>query len=318
MNLTSLQPPLGFKSELCLLPFDHRSSFERDLLGIQGREPTTRESTEISTYKQIIYDGFKLAVPLKVPKEIAGILVDEQFGREILDDARSRHFMRACCVEKSGKEEFDFEYGVDFQSHILTIKPEFVKALVRYNPDSDAALNRRQAIRLRTLSDFCHKHGFRFMFELLVPATPGQLDQLGGSRSRYDLELRPKLMLNTLSELQAQGVEPDIWKVEGLPSTEEYAKLAEQACRGDRKAVALIVLGRSESKHTVISWLKAAAPLPQYKGFAIGRTIWLDPLTKVRRRELSPLDASKAIAEQFAFFYDAWRSARPHHSMRAA
>ena len=62
----------------------------------------------------MIYDGFQAAVAGGVPKEKAGILVDEQFGAAILRDAAANGFTTACPAEKSGQDEFDFEYGEEF------------------------------------------------------------------------------------------------------------------------------------------------------------------------------------------------------------
>ena len=111
--------------------------------------PLTREHTEkIAETKQVIYDGFKTAIELGVPREKAGILVDEQFGAAILRDAAADKFFTSCPCEKSGQEEFDFEYGEEFAKHIETFRPTFCKVLVRYNAEGDKALNKRQSARL--------------------------------------------------------------------------------------------------------------------------------------------------------------------------
>src|SRR5205085_10190232 len=119
-------------------------------------------------------------------------------------------------VEKSGQDEFDFEYGEEFGAHIERFDPDFSKVLVRYNPDGDAEMNRRQAGRLRRLADWLHERDRKFLFELLVPAEPSQLEQVEGDADRYDKALRPELMRRTIAELHDGGVEPDIWKIEGI------------------------------------------------------------------------------------------------------
>src|SRR5271169_5815591 len=139
---------LGFDKPLYVLPFDHRGSFETKMFGWEGTL-TAEQTAQIAAAKQVIYDGFKAAVAAGVPKEKAGILVDEQFGAAILRDAAAQGYLTACPAEKSGQDEFDFEYGEGFAEHIEAFHPTFCKVLVRYNPDGDAALNRRQATRLR-------------------------------------------------------------------------------------------------------------------------------------------------------------------------
>src|SRR5215472_7343585 len=183
--------PLGFDKPLYILPFDHRGSFQKKMFGWDG-ELSPQQTTEIAATKQAIYDGLKVAVAAGVPKEKAGILVDEQFGAAILRDAAAQGYMTACPAEKSGQDEFDFEYGADFARHIEAFQPTFCKVLVRYNPEGDSALNQRQSVRLKQLSDYLHaKSQSRFMFELLVPPERAQLDRLKDDRKAYDLELRP-------------------------------------------------------------------------------------------------------------------------------
>ena len=148
--------------------------------------------------KQVVYDGFKRALAKGAPRDAGGILVDEQFGAAILRDARSQGFITCAPAERSGQEEFAFEYGDRWREHIAAFAPTFVKVLVRYNPESDAAMNRRQAARLKELSDYCHRSGHRFMFELLVPMTHEQSDRLEGDHRHYDRELRPSLMIGFL------------------------------------------------------------------------------------------------------------------------
>ena len=207
-----------------------------------------------------IYDGFKAAVAAGVPKEKAGILVDEQFGAAILRDAAASGYTTACPAEKSGQDEFDFEYGDNFAKHIEAFHPTFCKVLVRYNPEGDASLNQRQTARLKRLSDYIHDQSqSRFMFELLVPAEKAQLDRLKGDKKAYDLELRPRLMVQAIEQLQDAGVEPDVWKIEGLDRRDDCAKMVAAARRGGRDKVSCIVLGRGEDDKKVHEWLATAA-----------------------------------------------------------
>src|ERR1700719_2923169 len=146
---------IGFDRPLYILPFDHRGSFQKNLFGWSGTLTIDR-TAQIATAKQVIYDGFRAALKAGVPEQKAGILVDEQFGAAILQNATRNGYITACPVEKSGQEEFDFEYGEDFVKHIEAFQPTFCKVLVRYNPEGDQALNVRQTARLKRLSDYLH------------------------------------------------------------------------------------------------------------------------------------------------------------------
>src|SRR6516165_5224716 len=168
---------IGFDKPLYVLPFDHRGSFQTKMFGWKGTL-SDEQTAQVAAAKQVIYDGFKAAVAAGVPKNKAGILVDEQFGAAILQDAAKNGYSTSCPAEKSGQDEFDFEYGEEFAKHSEAFHPASCKVLVRYNPEGEKALNQRQAARLKRLSDYLHNQGnSRFMFELLVPAEPTQLDR---------------------------------------------------------------------------------------------------------------------------------------------
>src|SRR5215467_7109402 len=296
--------PVGFDQPLYILPFDHRATFEIKMFG--WHEPLSGAQTgEIAAAKKVIYDGFKAAVKAGVPKEKAGILVDEQFGAEILRDASATGFITACPAEKSGRDEFDFQYGEDFAAHIEAFNPTFCKVLVRYNPEGDKGLNQRQSARLRRLSDYLKNKGrSRMMFELLVPPEKDQLARLKGDKKAYDLELRPKLMVEAIEQLQEAQVEPDLWKIEGLDRHEDCEKIVAAARRNGRDKVGCIILGRGEDDRKVHEWLSTAAAVPGFIGFAVGRTSFWDPLVAWRAGNISREQAVKDIERRYRGFVE--------------
>ncbi|MDB6172145.1 MAG: hypothetical protein JWL59_1456 [Chthoniobacteraceae bacterium] len=302
---------LGYSQPMYILPFDHRGSFETKLFGWHGAL-TPAQTAEIAAAKQIIYDGFKAAVAAGVPKEKAGILVDEQFGTAILHDASANGFTTACPVEKSGQDEFDFEYGKDFARHIEDFGPTFCKVLVRYNPEGDAMLNERQAMRLKRLSDYLHsKSKSRFMFELLVPPEKAQSDGLKGDTEAYDLKVRPRLMVQAIEQLQDSGVEPDVWKIEGLDHREDCEKIVSAAHRDGRDQVGCIILGRGEDDNRVHEWLTTAAGVKGFIGFAVGRTVFWTPLVNLRANRIPRESAVAEISGRYREFAAIFESALP-------
>src|SRR5207302_6841957 len=259
--------------------------------------------------KKVIFEGFQQAVAQEALRSAAGLLVDEQFGTDIARAAKEQGYLFAMPVEKSGQDEFDFEYGEDFGPHILDFDPTFSKVLVRYNPHGDQEMNRRQVERLRRLSDWLHQNGRTFLFELLVPAEPDQLAKVGGDAGRYDREVRPGLMVTTIWELQESGVEPDIWKIEGIDQRLDCERIVEQVTAGGRERVACVVLGRGADDAAVIEWLQQAAGVPGYVGFAIGRTIWWDPLKALLDGSTDRTAAASAIASNYVKMISAYRAA---------
>jgi myo-inositol catabolism protein IolC len=299
---------LGYTGKLYILAFDHRGSFQKKMFGISG-DPTPEQTETITDAKRLIYEGFRAAVESGAPKEAAGILVDEQFGGDTLREAKKDELIFAMPAEKSGQNEFDFQYGDDFGAHIEEFDPTFLKVLVRYNPDGDAEMNKRQTERLKRLSDWLHNNDRKFLFELLVPAEDAQLESVGGDADRYDKELRPDLMIRAIEELQRGGVEADIWKIEGIDTSEDCQRISDQVRSGGRDNVACVVLGRGANDEAVDHWLKQGAGVPGYVGFAIGRTIWWDSLKGFLDGNLDREVAAKQIAEKYRRFIDVYESA---------
>jgi myo-inositol catabolism protein IolC len=288
----------GYTRPLYILPFDHRSSYISGLFG--WKEPLNPEQIDaVASSKRVIYAGFEHAIADHVPQDRVGILVDEEFGSSILRDAAGKGYITAVSVEKSGQDEFEFAYGDEFAQHIEAVHPTFAKVLVRYNPEGDAALNQRQASRLARLSDYLHQANTLFMFELLVPPEPVQLKQVGGDKNAYDLQIRPRLMVQAVQALQDAGVEPDVWKIEGLDRREDGIKLVDAAHRGGRDTVGLIVLGRGAERDHVVHWLQTAATVPGFIGFAVGRTTFWQPLLDVEAKRISTDEAATQIAHNF-------------------
>jgi 5-dehydro-2-deoxygluconokinase len=299
---------IGYDQPLYVLPFDHRGSFQTKMFGWKGAL-SAEQTAEIARTKEVVYDGFKAAVAAGVPRGRAGILVDEQFGEAIIRDAVANGYTVAAPAEKSGQNEFDFEYGGDFAAHIEALDPTFCKVLVRFNPKDDEELNRRQTERLKRLSDYLHGNERKFMFELLVPALPAQLETVGGDKQAYEQQIRPRLMIESLQTLQDAGVEPDVWKIEGLDRREDCERVAQAARRGGREHVGCIVLGRGEDEKKVREWLNAAAGVPGYIGFAVGRTTFWDPIKAWREGQLSRDDAVKRVADNYSGWVEIFEKA---------
>ncbi|HEX3870535.1 MAG TPA: DUF2090 domain-containing protein [Pirellulales bacterium] len=303
-----MQSMLGYDQPLYVLPFDHRHSYGHEVFGFN--EPMPPEQIAIvAASKGVIYEGFKRALKAGVPKDRAAILVDEEFGTKVLRDAHHEGFHFALPLEKSGEREFHFEFD-DYEKRIEDFDPTFVKVLVRWNPGGDAAMNARQAGRLKKVSDYCHRNKRVFMFELLVPPEQKQLDKFGGDHKVYDREVRPGLMITAIEELQESGVEPDIWKIEGLDRKEDCVKLTAAARRDGRDNVGCIVLGRGEDEARVITWLQTAAPIEGFIGFAVGRSTFLQPIVDYRAKKLSADDAADEIARRFREWVDVFEKAR--------
>jgi myo-inositol catabolism protein IolC len=299
---------LGYDRQLYILAFDHRGSFEK-MVGTTGDADV--DQRKIAGAKQLIWEGFQRAVGEGTSKDTAGVLVDGQYGPDVARAAKAGGYKLAMPVEKSGVNEFDFEYGEAFGDKIEEFDPDFSKVLVRYNPEGDAALNERQIEKLRRLSEWLHEHRRKYLFELLVPAEPAQLAQVGGDTERYDSELRPELMLEAILQLQNGGVEADIWKIEGIDDREACREIAQLVRREGRDHVSCVVLGRGASDDKVDEWLRAGAGLEGYVGFAIGRSIFGESV-KAYAADPEGFDRDAAVEQvsaKYRRFIDVYESA---------
>jgi myo-inositol catabolism protein IolC len=293
---------LGYDGKLYILAFDHRGSFQKKMFGIQG-DPTPEETATITDAKKLIFEGMEVAVQRGLDASSAGVLVDEQFGGDVPELARKHGLSLTMPVEKSGQDEFDFQYGQDFGAHIEEFDPFASKVLVRYNPEGDEVMNQRQLGRLKQLADWLHDNGRLFLFELLVPAEDHQLEAVGGDTDRYDAELRPELMRRSIEDCQNFGVEVDIWKIEGVDTRADAEMLSEQARKGDgRENVKSVLLGRGASDEKVDHWLQQAAGVEGFIGFAIGRSIWWDALKGFLDGSLDRSAAAEQIADNYQRF----------------
>jgi myo-inositol catabolism protein IolC len=300
---------LGYDGKLYILAFDHRGSFQKKWFGL-GDEITQEDTDRITDAKTLIYEGLELALSQGAEPSITGALVDEQFGGDVPSRAKEHGIKLAMPVEKSGQNEFDFQYGDDFGAHIEKFDPDFSKVLVRYNPDDpDTEMNKRQLERLKRLADWLHENDRKFLFELLVPATDAQLEQVGGESDRYDAELRPDLMRRAIEEIQDAGIEVDVWKIEGVDEQSDCETLAQTTRRDGRDGVVCVLLGRGASDDKVDHWLRQAAPVDGFIGFAIGRSIWGDALTGYINGSLEREVASKQVAENYLRFVKVYEDA---------
>ena len=298
----------GYSEDLYILAFDHRGTITKGLLGVEGREPTEEEAKKVSELKQIIFDGFLKANESGITGGEPAILVDETFGQEIQQKAKEMNIKFAAPVEKSGQKVFDFEYGNQYGEKINEVGADFVKILVRWNPDDDEETRETQGKRVRELSDWLSKNDKKFLLEFLVPATEEQLASVENDQARYDSEIRPKLAVKVVQEMRERGADPDIWKIEGLETVEDCENVAAAIKTGDRENVMAVVLGRGASDEKVNEWLRAGSSVDGYRGFAIGRSIFWNALKGYHEGEKTKDEAVEEIAESYLGFLSVYQN----------
>lgn len=294
---------------LLIMAMDHRESFGRSLFGVTGDKPDHGQVAAMEAAKRLIYAGLA-AARARLPGGHAGVLVDERYGLPVIEAAHSDGVVLAVPVEHSGREWFELEWGEDWTEHVTAVQPDFAKVLVRDNPAFPADRRQQQLRALRQVSDGLSALGVSLIYELLVPATDGQLAAAGGSAASYDRELRPGLVRQVIADNQAAGVEPAIWKVEGLETADAAREIVTQIRAGGRGDVRAIVLGRDAPAERLDHWLEVAAPVDGFVGFAIGRSIWEEPIADHNHGKASDAETVAEIAERYLGFARRYWAAR--------
>ena len=302
MNVRGLYFEVAFRTgsiramSTFMLAFDHRNSLLTTFFEVTG-EPTDPEVAAACEVKRVIGDGLLNAIERAlVGADEAGALVDATYGADAIDALQDAGVRVAVPVEASGRREFGFEHS-DWRERLDATRPAWAKVLVRYNTDGDAATNERQRHRLLDLQTVARAIGVGFLFELLVPPEPNQRTPV------YDVEVRPDLVVRGLEELRKAGIAPDLWKIEGLDRREDCARVADVA------GAPCVVLGRGADAAAVERWLRTAAGVPGFDGFAIGRSIWWDPVRAYMDGGIHRDAAVSAIADRYGHFVDVYRDA---------
>jgi myo-inositol catabolism protein IolC len=292
---------------------DHRDSLQREIYGIQG-DPTADEAAQISAGKDAIFDGLRAAIDGGVDAARAGVLVDERYGARVATAARAAGIDLAMPIERSGQKLFLLEYGnfgtKEWLEHVERFDPDQVKVLVRDNPAYRG--NRElQFDRLAAVTRELRESGREFLIELLVPPVAAQLESVDGDALRYDRELRPGLTVRVIGDMHEAGIEPQIWKIEGLETADAAVAVVVAARRDGRDAVTCIVLGRDAPRERLDHWLTVAAGVEGFRGFAIGRSIWQQPLIDHLAGRATRSELVARVAEnytRFARIYDGVRA----------
>jgi len=273
--------------KLYILPFDHRSSF---------RKSFGEDAEKIKDYKHLIYEGILWAIAHGAPKEAAAILVDEEYGAKILTEAKTAGLRRILTLEKSGMPELELEGGDEFVERLDKWNPEYGKVLISYSPNDNSDKNSRVKEKLKMVSEACAVRNIKFLLEVLIIKTEADSDV---SAEVFEMHLRPELIRTAIREFYAEGIEPQIWKVEGIDDPIELSEVALAVQSGNRLDRGLVILGRDENKEKVENWLRVGATMKAVVGFAVGRTIFKEPLLQYDNQKATRVETVAEIGKRY-------------------
>lgn len=288
---------------LFVLPFDHQTGLFKTF---GWTEPITDEQLQFMVEsREVIYQGYQYGLTLGIPKESTAILTDDIYGKTVIDEAKRDRTPLIYTLEKSGQPSLIFQHE-DWKDRVIANKPEWIKTLVRYNPEANRADLDATLINLKIVSDFAKEHNIPFMIEPLVQPTESQKEI-----ADFDHAMRPDLTVRMIHEIYNADIFPTVWKIEGSDVVEFYNDAADAIKQHDVDA-RIVVLGRNETLENVSKWLAVGAQNDYVIGFAVGRTVFLDAVKKYLNKEISKDEAIKKIGDNFYTIYKAFINAKTH------
>ncbi len=232
-----------------------------------------------------------------------GMFLDGRYGREALFDASHAGLWTARPVERTGSRPLEFESGPDGTAAgslgaALVEWPtdHVIKCLCFYHPDDDAALRAQQEREMLRAQDACR----RLNRDLLIEIIAGKHGPLA-----------PDTVAHILERLYAIGLKPDWWKLEPQRDRAAWERTAAVVERNDPLCRGIVMLGLEAPAAELVEAFGAAATIPLVKGFAIGRTIFIEPAHDWMAGRIGDDEAVDRMASRFADLVAAWERVRP-------
>ena len=272
---------------LQVLAFDHRTQFEDSCK--QHNQPTSR----ITEFKSLVFEGFK-KVATERPDLPLALLVDPQYGADILQDSAYASYSVGAPIEQAGSYPVEWLCGEELHEHLLSRPSEwFIKVLWHYHTDLPAAEKERQLIQLKRLEEICQLLDRRLMLELILPA---------------HLSQDCNAMAAAIDEVYEAQITPFWWKIMALDTKMEWQHVTAALDRHDSEA-GIIVLGKNAPLETFPAWFKTLRSTPHTCGFAIGRSIFWKPWESFISGSMAPDEIPSIIEKNYVAVLEMWEAA---------
>lgn len=279
---------------LVALACDHRSQLE-DAARKAGAHPS-----HISAFKRLAVQA--AAQVAQQGGDNFGMLLDERYGREAMYDfarpdiAKHSFVWLGRPVEEPGSRPLRFEGGDDIGSALIEWPVDHcIKVLCFYHPDDPDALKQDQQRSLSSLFEASRRIGRELMIEIIA----GKHGRLGDDT-----------LARALREIYALGIKPDWWKLESQPSRAAWSAIDKVIFENDPWCRGVVLLGLDASQGELETSFALAAGIPSIKGFAVGRTIFMEAAEAWLAGQISDEEAVQQMAERFASLTRSWHAVR--------
>ncbi|MBI0328934.1 bifunctional 5-dehydro-2-deoxygluconokinase/5-dehydro-2-deoxyphosphogluconate aldolase [Burkholderia plantarii] len=295
-RLHRVSPPRRAWEQVLGFAFDHRNQFFE--LAQQTGAPIER----IDRLKRLFVEAVaQTEAQLGLQGQI-GVLIDDRYGQDALNDATGRGWWLGRPVELPGSLPLEFDHGRSLGTTLETWPAEHVaKCLVRYHPDEAVETRLEQETQLRTLYDAVQASGHELLLEVIPPHRP-------------DLPEGPDIVYRALKRFYNLGIQPEWWKLEPLDAS-QWRMVDELIAERDPYCRGVVLLGLSAPAEQVIDGFTAAAASRSCRGFTVGRTIFHEPSRAWLAGEIDDAGVIARVRATFETLIDAWRTA---HAGRVA
>ena len=249
----------------------------------------------IADVKRLVLDAFLLARDRSEEvRQFGALLLDNQYASGVMADAMARNIPVGAPVEKAGVFPLEWERE---PFHALSRGNSFVKVLVRYRPEWPESDREGQWAKLLELQAWCRRERIPLLVEIIIM-------KAGEDEHDFEHRGRPAMLAGLIREAYARDLVPAIWKIEGTAS--RGGAVAIDAAIRERPEPRQLILGKGAGPEAIASWFDAAAGLASTAGFAIGRSVFMEPGSDYLLGRRSADATRDAIAQRYLDFVNGW------------
>jgi 5-dehydro-2-deoxygluconokinase len=273
-----------------MLASDHRWQWE------EWCEQARVLRERISEIKELVLDAFLDARGRSADVAAHGaLLLDNKYGGAAVARAKAAGVPVGAPVERAGVFPLEWEQQ-PFHAH--SAGNSFCKVLIRYRPEWPESDRRGQTDKLLQLQEWCRTAGIPLLVEIIIMRN-------GEEEHEFEERGRPRLLASVIRDAYGRGLVPAIWKIEGTRSR-DGARVIDEAIR-ERPEPRQLILGKGADPASIASWFDAAAALPSTAGFAIGRSVFMEPATRYLTGACGADEAVETIAVRYLALIEQWK-----------
>ena len=273
--------------ELCVFAFDHRKQF------IEMAEECGADVDRIYPLKELLLKATEQAIASAEFKSQGGVLIDDTFGQEALNNATGRNWWIGRPVEVPGSRPLKLEGGASIGSRLVSWpKEHIVKCLAFYHPEDSVELRLAQESQINELYHACIKSGHELLLEIILPA---------------DMPQDTKYLVETITRIYDCGIRPDWWK---LPALDKQGWTLLSNLINDRSPYCrgVIMLGLDAPLEVLEKSFLDSSEFDLCKGFAVGRSIFSDASKAWLKNEINDQTLIAQVTNNYLRLANVWQN----------